>query len=235
MASPRMALYDQAHGDDASIVAHLGLVKRVALHLQARVPRYVDMDDLVQAGMIGLVEAARAFDASKGISFEGFAYIRIRGAMFDEVRRLSYLTRSAVAVKKNHAEFEHELTNKLGRQPTERELAEFMGKDLELLQQERAEGIRFETTSIETLPIPVENIPDLDTARPDVQVENAQFMEALVAAIEELPEREKLVISLYYVEEMTLREIGEVIGVSESRVSQMLSATAKNLRGILKV
>ncbi len=110
-----------------------------------------------------------------------------------------------------------------------------MNKDIESLQKERAEAVRFETTSIETLSEMTDNIPDGDWSRPDVLVENAQFMQALQAAIDRLPEREKTIISLYYVEEMNLREIGEIVGVSESRVSQILSATAKSLRKTLQV
>lgn len=233
--TPR-ALYQQT-GDqgDGRIVEHLGLVKRVALHLQARVPRFVELDDLMQAGMVGLVEAAKSYDAAKGSSFESYAYIRVRGAMFDEVRRMSYMPRSAVAIGKSHAQSERDLVASLGRAPTQSELARYMEKDADSLQQERARAIHFETTSIETLDEPVENISAEDDMRPDVVVENAEFMEALAQAIERLPEREKLVVSLYYVEELNLREIGAVIGVSESRVSQILSATARSLRATLQV
>ncbi len=231
-----MQVYDQARvDDDARIVEHLGLVKRVALHLQSRVPRFIELDDLMQAGMIGLIEAARSYDPEKGVNFENFAYVRVKGAMFDEVRKISYLPRSAVAINKAHAQSESELAAKIGRAPTMAEMAEFMNKDAQSLHLERSEAMRFETTSIETLPESVDNIPDTAGSRPDVLVENAQFMEALEAAIAGLPEREKLIIALYYVEEMNLREIGAVVGVSESRVSQILSATAKSLRQTLQV
>ena len=236
MINPRLALYNQARTDsDAYVLEHLGLVKKVALHLQARVPRFIELDDLMQAGMLGLIQASRSYDPAKGINFENFAYSRVKGAMFDEIRRVSYLPRSAVSVNKAHALSSNELSAKLGRRPTQAELAAFMNKDIESLQKERAEAVRFETTSIETLSEMTDNIPDGDWSRPDVLVENAQFMQALQAAIDRLPEREKTIISLYYVEEMNLREIGEIVGVSESRVSQILSATAKSLRKTLQV
>ena len=238
MSKARIALYDQVgpgSGSEAYVLQHLGLVKRVALHLQARTPKFIELDDLLQAGMLGLVQASRSFDPGKGFPFEGFAYVRVKGAMFDEIRRLSYLPRSAVAVGKAHAQSTNELSSQIGRSPSHAELASFMNKDVESLHKERAESVRFQTTSIETLPESVENIAADDSMRPDVLVENAQFMEALQAAIDRLPEREKLIISLYYVDEMNLSEIGSIVGVSESRVSQILSATAKALRKTLQV
>ena len=236
MTNPRLALYNQARTDsDAYVLEHLGLVKKGALHLQARVPRFIEFDDLMQAGMLGLIQASRSYDAAKGINFENFAYSRVKGAMFDEIRRVSYLPRSAVSVNKAHDLSVNEFASKMGRRPTQAELAAFMNKDVESLQKERAEAVRFETTSIETLTETMDNIPDGDWSRPDVLVENAQFMQALQVAIDCLPDREKTIISLYYVEEMNLREIGEIVGVSESRVSQILSATAKSLRKTLQV
>jgi len=236
MTASRLALYHEARPDsEVYVLEHLGMVKRVALHLQARVPRFVELDDLMQAGMLGLIQASRSYDSGKGANFENFAYPRVKGAMFDEIRRVSYLPRSAVSVNKAHAQSASELSSKMGRAPTQAELADFMNKDIESLHKERAEAVRFETTSIETLTEFMENIPDDDSSRPDMLVENAQFMQALQAAIDCLPERERMIISLYYVDEMNLREIGVIVGVSESRVSQILSATAKNLRKTLQV
>ena len=118
-----MQVYDQARADDdARIVEHLGLVKRVALHLQSRVPRFIELDDLMQAGMIGLIEAARSYDPDKGVNFENFAYVRVKGAMFDEVRKISYLPRSAVAINKAHAQSESELAAKIGAESAPRAL-----------------------------------------------------------------------------------------------------------------
>jgi RNA polymerase sigma factor for flagellar operon FliA len=221
-------------GEDL-VMAHLGLVKRVAVHLKARIPAFMELDELVQVGMIGLLEASRAYDPSKGIGFENFAHARVRGAMLDEVRRLSFLPRSAVAFNKEHNTTVHALAAELGRTPTQAEIAEFMGKDLDEFHKERGKAKRFETYSMEIVTEEVMSIADDDSQRPDVMVEEAEFMDAVTDAISELPEREQLVMQLYYVEEMNLKEIGEVLGVSESRVSQILSAVVKKLRGTLKV
>lgn len=104
------------------VMAHLGLVKRVALHLKARIPAFMELDELIQVGMIGLLEASRAFDPVKGVEFENFAHSRVRGAMLDEVRRLSFLPRSAVAFNKSHNESIHTLAAELGRTPPSQKL-----------------------------------------------------------------------------------------------------------------
>jgi len=217
------------------VMAHLGLVKRVALHLKARIPAFMELDELVQVGMIGLLEASRAFDPTKGIEFENFAHSRVRGAMLDEVRRLSFLPRSAVAFNKEHNTTVHALAAELGRTPTQAEIAEYMGKDLEEFHKERGKAKRFETYSMEVVTEEVMTIADDSSQQPEVIVEEAQFMDAVTDAIAQLPEREQLVMQLYYVEEFNLKEIGETLGVSESRVSQILSSVVKKLRGTLKV
>ena len=231
-----MQMYSQARPQGEELVLnHLGLVKRVALHLKARVPAYMELDELIQVGMMGLLEASRVFDASKGVDFENFAHSRVRGAMLDEVRRLSFLPRSAVAFNKTHNETLHALSAELGRAPTQAEIAEYMGKDLEDFQKERGKARRFETYSLEVVTEEVMSIADDASHQPDVMVEEAEFMEAVTDAIAQLPEREQLVMQLYYVEELNLKEIGEVLEVSESRVSQILSAVVKKLRGTLQV
>jgi len=231
-----VALYQQGQpkGDEL-VLAHLGLVKRVAVHLKARVPAFMELDELIQVGMLGLLEASKAFDPAKGVEFENFAHSRVRGAMLDEVRRLSFLPRSAVAFNKEHNEGLHVLASELGRNPTESEIAEFMGKDLEEFQRERGKARRFETYSLEVVTEEVMGIADEESHQPDVMVEEAEFMDAVTAAIADLPEREQMVMQLYYVEELNLKEIGEVLGVSESRISQILSAVVKKLRGTLQV
>ena len=221
-------------GEDL-VMAHLGLVKRVALHLKARIPAFMELDELIQVGMIGLLEASRAFDPAKGIEFENFAHSRVRGAMLDEVRRLSFLPRSAVAFNKEHNTTVHALAAELGRTPTQAEIAEYMGKDLEEFHKERGKAKRFETYSMEVVTEEVMTIADDTSQQPEVIVEEAQFMDAVTDAIAQLPEREQLVMQLYYVEEFNLKEIGETLGVSESRVSQILSSVVKKLRGTLKV
>ena len=216
---------------EALILEHLGMVKRIAVHLKARIPPFMEVDELVQVGMIGLIEAARAFDAAKGVAFESYAHNRIRGAMIDEVRRLSFLPRSAVAFNKSHSAANQ--ASELGRAPSQAELAEFMGMEIDSFEKDRGAAKQFETYSLEVVTEEVMNIADQSSRQPEAIVEESQMMEALTEAIDGLPERDRLVISLYYVDELNLREIGEVLGVSESRVSQILSANVKKLRAQL--
>ena len=231
-----ISLYEQVQNPHESLImAHMPMVKRVAVHLKARVPPFMELDELVQVGMVGLIEAARAFDPTKGFEFEHFALSRVRGAMLDEVRRQSFLPRSAVAFNKTENEALHVLSAELGRAPTQAELADFMGKDLEEFHKERGQAKRFETYSMEVVTEEVMSMPADSSLQPEVIVEEGQFMQVLVGAIDELPERERLVISLYYVDELNLKEIGQVLGVSESRVSQILSGVVKKLRKQLQL
>jgi len=232
----QVSLYEQVDNrHEDLIMAHMAMVKRVAIHLKARIPPFMELDELIQVGMVGLIEAARSFDPRRGHEFENYALSRVRGAILDEVRRQSFLPRSAVAFNKNENEALHVLGAELGRAPTQAELAQFMGKDLDEFQKERGQAKRFETFSMEVVTDEVMNMPADMTQQPEVMVEEAQFMQAVVDAIEHLPERERLVMSLYYVEELNLKEIGEVLGVSESRVSQILSTVVKKLRQQLQI
>ena len=229
-------LYEDAQDNsEALVLAHLGLVKRVALHLKVRIPPFMELDELIQVGMIGLLEAARAYNPTKGIEFESFALSRVRGAILDEVRQLSYLPRSAVAFNKSENQATNALASELGRAPTQSELADHMGDDLDLFQKRRGNAKRFETLSMEVMTDEVLGIADERMRQPDAIVEHQQFMGAVADAIAELPERDQLLMSLYYVEELNLKEIGEILGVTESRISQLLSAIVKKLRLSLNI
>jgi RNA polymerase sigma factor for flagellar operon FliA len=229
-------LYEQISDDsEALVMQHLGLVKRVALHLKVRIPPFMELDELIQVGMIGLLEAARAFNPDKGVDFENFALSRVRGAILDEVRQLSYLPRSAVAFNKSESRATDALATELGRAPTQIELAEHLGDDIESFHKKRGNASRFETFSMEVVADEVMGIADARARQPEVIVEHADFMRAVTQAIAELPERDQLLMQLYYVEELNLKEIGEIVGVTESRVSQLLTATVKKLRATLQI
>jgi len=226
-----LELYESTQGRQEQLVlSHMPMVKRVAFHLRGRIPPLLDLDELVQVGMLGLIEAARGYDLRRGIPFEHFALSRVRGAMLDEVRRVSDLTRSSVAFNKSENAAAHKLEAELGRKPTQGEVAESMGKDLGDYHREQGQAWRSETFSIEEVNDEVMNVAGDYGLQPEAQVERSQMRAALAGAIQELPERDQLIISLYYVEELNLKEIGEILGVSESRVSQLLTAIAKKLR-----
>lgn len=229
-------LYEDIQNADQSskeLLVHVGLVKRVALHLKGRLPNFMELDELIQVGMIGLIEAKSSFDASKGVEFEIFAKNRVRGAILDQVRKLSYLPRSAIVSIREHNEATALLTGQLGREASQSELAEFMGKDIESFQKERVHAHRFQTVSLETQLSDTVDMPAGESDNPEAQIAQEQFMATLMASIEALPERERTVVSLYYVEEMNLKEIGAVLDVSESRISQILSSSVKKLRSYI--
>ena len=229
-------LYEDIQNADQSskeLLVHVGLVKRVALHLKGRLPNFMELDELIQVGMIGLIEAKSSFDASKGVEFEIFAKNRVRGAILDQVRKLSYLPRSAIVSIREHNEATALLTGQLGREASQSELAEFMGKDIESFQKERVHAHRFQTVSLETQLSDTVDMPAGESDNPEAQIAQEQFMDTLMASIESLPERERTVVSLYYVEEMNLKEIGAVLDVSESRISQILSSSVKKLRSYI--
>ena len=233
---PSVSMYQEFNNKrEDLIMSHMAMVKRVAVHLKARLPPFMELDELIQVGMVGLIEAAQSFDPTKGFEFEHFAHSRVRGAILDEVRRQSFLPRSAVAFNKSENEAIHTLSAELGRAPTQTEMAEFMGKDILEFHKERGQAKRFETYSMEVVSEEVMSMPADAGMQPEVIVEETQFMQSVVDAIDHLPEREKMVMSLYYVEELNLKEIGEVLGVSESRISQILSSVVKKLRVQLQI
>lgn len=209
------------------------LVKRIAYHLMTRLPPTVQVDDLIQSGMIGLLEAARNYDASQGASFETYAGIRIRGAMLDEIRKGDWAPRSlhrkVRAITKAVADIEAEF----GRDARDAEVAERVGMSLDDYYQTLQDATGYRVFSFEDLPAGEEGMTESLTQKipePLDNVQNDMFKEALADAISGLPERERLVMSLYYKEELNLRETGEVLGVSESRVCQIHSQALIRLK-----
>ncbi|MEK9556020.1 MAG: RNA polymerase sigma factor FliA [Gammaproteobacteria bacterium] len=226
-------LYNQvAQNGRDPILAHVGLVKRTALHLKARIPQVMDVDELIQVGMIGLIEASQSFDATRGVDFEIFARTRIRGAILDEVRRISVLPRSAISHIRETNEATQELATELGRAPTQSELADFMGKDAAEYQKERSHAHQMLMVDSEAAEDEMLNTPQ-SGYEPEQEVGDAMMMDSLSQAIEQLPERDQIIMALYYTEDMNLKEIGAVLDISESRVSQLLSANVKKLRKMM--
>lgn len=213
------------------------LVKRIAHHLIGRLPPNVQVEDLIQAGMIGLLEAHKNYDSSKGASFETYAGIRIRGAMLDDIRRGDWVPRS---VHKYNREFSHAISvleGELNRDPTDTEVAKYLNMSLDQYHSILVDINCSRVVGIDDLGVSDDAISPLNGAEENTPFEGVadeSFRKALVGSIKSLPEREALVLSLYYDEELNLKEIGEVIGVSESRVSQILSQTMQRLRTKLR-
>lgn len=238
-ASSGASAYSKVQTDSLEEVVsrHAPLVKRIAHHLLMRMPSSVQLDDLMQSGMIGLIEAARKFDNSKGASFETYAGIRIRGAMLDEIRKGDWAPRSVHRKSREVAEAVRAVEARTGSDARDVEVAEELGIDLDsyhaILQD--ASGSRL--FSFEDLGVGDDSALERvagKTTGPDEGLQKASFQEHLGEAIDGLPEREKLVLALYYDEELNLKEIGEVLGVSESRVSQIHSQAAHRLRARLQ-
>lgn len=221
------------------VVQYAPLVKRIAHHLAARLPSSVEVDDLIQAGLIGLLDAVGHYDQSQGAQFETYASQRIRGAMLDELREADWAPRSARKSMRTIEAAIHKLEQKLGRQPSEQELANELKVPLAEFQQmlQDARGhqlVYYEDFQTENGDDFFERHSADQHPGPLGQIENGDFRAALVAAIKVLPEREQMVMSLYYEEELNLKEIGAVLGVTESRVSQLHSQAVARLRCRLK-
>ncbi|HET8700856.1 MAG TPA: RNA polymerase sigma factor FliA [Nitrococcus sp.] len=221
--------------DDDVLVRHAPLVKRIAHHLAGRLPPSVLIDDLVQAGMIGLLEAARQYDAAQGASFQTYAAIRIRGAMLDEVRRLDWTPRSVHRKAREVASAVAAVERQTGREAKDWEVAQHLGLDLHAYHHVLQDAATARIFSIDEQDSETGEPHEPSGYEPAVTdiLEQEGFQAALADAIRELPEREQLVMQLYYDEELNLKEIGQVLGVSESRVSQIHGRIALKLRTLL--
>ena len=231
-----LTVYQQAKISDEPIdvCEYAFLVKRIAHHMMARMPSSVQVDDLIQSGMIGLLEAAQKYDGEKGASFETYAGIRIRGAIIDEMRRGDWVPRSVHRNVRKISDTISELEKKLGRDARDYEIAEALGVDLDEYHQMARDGLSSKLFSLdesqEDSEFTLKDSLASASFDPSEELHSQTLTKHLSKVIEQLPERERLVLSLYYDEELNLKEIGLVLGVSESRVSQIHSQAAMRLR-----
>jgi RNA polymerase sigma factor FliA len=223
---------------DALIKQYLPIVRRHALSMQVKLPASIELDDLIQAGVIGLIEAMGRFDTEVGASFETFASRRIRGSMIDELRTRDWMPRSVRRKAREMAATIRSLEQALGRPPSETEIAGSLDMDIGEYRQ-----LLNDTNSGQLLPLDDliskgrEPEFDDDGAEADGPYDSLldnQQRGNLINAIENLPDREKLLMTLYYQEEMNLKEIGVIMGVTESRVCQLHSQAISRLRGKLQ-
>ena len=222
------------------LVEHAPLVKRLAHQMKAKLPPSVEVDDLIQAGMIGLLDAVSRYEETHGAQFETYAVQRIRGAMLDELRGSDWLPRS---MRQNMRKIEvamSALQQRLGRPPNESEVAKQLKLSLADYQELLTEGGGHQLVYYEDFHDGDGNEHFLDrycTDEADDPLQalmNTGFRAALIEAIQTLPEREKILMGLYYEQEMNLKEIGAVMGVSESRVCQLHSQAIARLRATLR-
>lgn len=217
----------------ASLVqGHMPLVRKIAWHVHGRVSNAIDIEDLVQIGMVALVEAANGYE-DRGHAFSTYAGMRVRGAMIDHLRRHASQARSGMAKRKEIAKVRAEIEGKLGRAASEAEMAQAMGLDATSFREmaDAAESVRHESLD-EVYSDQSMWFADLEEGA-DEQLDRGRLGEALAEHIAQLPEREAMVLQLYFVEELNLEEIGQVLDIGAARVCQIKKSALDKLRGKL--
>jgi len=222
---------------EALVEEYAPMVKRIGAHLLGRLPAGVELDDLIQVGLVALLDAARHYESSKGASFQTYAGIRIRGAMLDEVRSNDWAPRSVYRKQRELTAAVRNVENRKGEHANAKEIAKELGVSLEdyfkmLSSTSSSRMLSLDQSSSDGEPL-ASRIQE-DHADPVANLESQEFRQEIIAAIQSLPERETLVMSLYYDRELNLKEIGEVLGVSESRVCQLHGQALVRLRAQLQ-
>lgn len=225
---------------DAMIRQHVPLVRRIAHHMIAKLPPNVELDDLIQVGMMGLAEALSRYEVAQGVQFETFATQRIRGAMLDELREGDWMSRSSRKSQKDIEHAVHRLEQKLGRSPLESEIADEMGLDLPEYQALLGKVRGTQLVYLEDMTHNEDDDGFLDRHVADSDADPMELLRdqrlkmSLVNAIKSLPEREQHIMGMYYEHDMNLKEIAAVLGVTESRVCQLHSQSIARLRAKMR-
>lgn len=236
--------YRQASGgnrgprDEGAVVEEYGpLVRRIAHHISMRLPQTVELEDVIQAGLIGLIEASRKFDPSHGASFETYAGIRIRGAMIDQVRPCDWAPRSLHRKARELGRAIHAVESREGREARDPEIMAELGMEKSEYHELLRDINLSKVLSIESI-LPADGWDGVvgasaDYSTPEKEHLQTQFRADLIQAINQLPERDRQVLSMYYDDELNLREIGSVLGVTESRICQIHAKTMARLRALV--
>ena len=212
------------------ITDNLRLVQSIAWHLHARVSKVIEIDDLIQIGYYGLVTAAQKYTPQEGVNFSNYASLRIRGAMVDHLRKNSNLCRTTIKMQKRFNHAEQKLINLLGRQPEQVEIADEMAISLSELQEWIKNFAANHHESMDQVYDDFSIVFASNTDDPEEELQNKDLKKLLIEALKKLPEKMALVIQLYYVEELNVYEIAEVLEVTIGRVSQIKSEAVKKLR-----
>jgi RNA polymerase sigma factor for flagellar operon FliA len=224
---------------DATVIEHLPLVKAIAIRVHENLPVHVDLDDLVHAGVLGLFDAVEKYDSAKNVAFQSYAKHRIKGAILDSLRELDWASRDLRRRQKQMDTVTRELTAKLGRMPSENEVAEEMGVSMDRWRRMTME-LRTVGLVASTAPRPdqdrdrAQECPAAPDVRPDRICEQRQLRSTLARAVRTLPERYQRVVGLYYTGDMTMKEIGDVLGVNESRISQIHKTALRKMAMVLE-
>ena len=224
----------RAREDKARVEEHLPLVRRLAWHVHGSVSTAVEVEDLIQVGLVALVEAASAFEERGLVTFKQYLTTRVRGAMIDELRRHAATTRGAMKRRRAYQEAIRALAAELGRAPSEAAVAERLGVNVARL---RAEYLTAEAAKFDSLDdVYADDQPWFADDTPDAfeQIAEGQLRDRLIAAVASLPEREQLVIQLYHVEELNLEEIGQVLDVGAARVCQIKASGLARLKKAMR-
>lgn len=229
---------------DHLLVHYTPLVRYVASRVGTRLPHLMDEQDLVQYGFFGLADAIEKFDLSRNLKFETYAVARIRGAILDEIRASDWVPRSVRTKIRDVERATRDLEDHLGRPPTEQELADTLDVTIPHLREVLGQRTRIHISALDEIQFPNsagvgdpvtlgDRIADRHAEQPDSAAEESEAKAALSAAVRNLPDRERIVISLYYYENLTLGQIGQVLGVTESRICQIHTRACKILRAAL--
>lgn len=223
---------------DRIVLEHMPLVKAIAIRVHESLPVHVDLDDLIHAGILGLFDAVAKYDSDKNVAFHAYAKHRIKGAILDSLRQLDWASRDLRKRQKRVEAATQDLSVKLGRAPNEVEMAEEMGVSVDRWRQIAAE---LATTGLAPSPAPADRERDLfqefpatRDLQPDRICERRELQATLARAIGTLPERYQKVVFLYYTNDLTMKEIGDRIGVNESRVSQIHKTALKKMAAALE-